>query len=356
MTEEKRSWQSRTLAAFGAYHPLEELRWGEIHRLGLLPAVLRARRHEPEFPQALEQEQRLIAKRRLLIRAVTAQVTDHLAGKAAHVVLKGEPLAQELYPDPMMRVSGDVDLLVLPGDLEYVEELLAQIDFFPLQPWSRARLATNNQWVFVHKEHETPLELHWRLALPALPDLPIPSLFETRRLVHMDRRWAAPVLDPAWQFIHLALHFHHHMGFARGLLDLASWLDVHGHTIEPEVVFERAASAGLSGIIQWPLHTLARHQGEIPPLYKEEIDRTVHLWSGLSERALRDCMIRRSPSPWERALQEVQNPLPTSGSMVLRCAQASLVDGGVLRKANHMIRPLLMGPHRYGRWLSRLSR
>lgn len=354
MVAQDRSWLRRTLQAMGAYHPFEELRWDEVQRLGLLPAVLRKRRHDPGFPKELHQEQRRIAKQRLLIRATTAQVISHLEGKAAHIVLKGEPLAQELFPDPMMRVSSDIDLLVLPGDLEYVAGLVAELGFIAQQPWSAAHLSTTNQWLFIHQEHGTALELHWHVASPALPELPLPRLFDSRRQLALDQHQSAPVLDPGWQFIHLALHFHQHRGFARGLVDLAAWLDVHGESIDQQLIIERASQAGLHGIIQWPLHTMARLLFEQPPLFAAQVDQSVTLWSKLSERALRGAMLRPSPGPWTRSLQEVRSPLPTPAGVALRCALASLVDGGPAQKANYMLRPLWKGPHRYGRFFHTL--
>jgi hypothetical protein len=59
-------------------------------------------------------------------------------GKVSTVVLKGAALAETVYPEPALRHSHDIDLLVEPRDLSAAVSLLVSSGLRPLPPGKRA--------------------------------------------------------------------------------------------------------------------------------------------------------------------------------------------------------------------------
>lgn len=108
------------------------------------------------------------------------QLSVLLSGaRIAFLVLKGLPLAQTLYGDPVRRYSKDIDILVRAEDLPRTLELLVASGFQQLIPDPGLSRRNQAQFRFFCKDATlrmpstgASLELHWRLdtnpfALPA---------------------------------------------------------------------------------------------------------------------------------------------------------------------------------------------
>ncbi len=230
-------WAGRAAAGPGPLEvpagvPVEALaRYLEGHRLA--PRVggrLLRRDLEPAPGQAgAELERRLTAAHRKCLAedALFTQVLGDLGERAAAagvplVLLKGADLASRLYR-PGERPRNDVDLLVRPGDLQLLEEILRATGFRPDHPDpARARA----HWFAVTWRHGTrprvQVDLHWNLARPGRARWnldrvfgrteEVPGLPGFRRLERHDLA------------CHLALHaVAFHGAFGRHLW----WLDVH---------------------------------------------------------------------------------------------------------------------------------
>jgi hypothetical protein len=79
---------------------------------------------------------------------------------------KGVALAQSLFGRIDLREAGDLDVIVRPGDLEHVTQLLLMEGYLPLHVSRNHRANTRGipHRAFEHKLHGTLLELHWGIA------------------------------------------------------------------------------------------------------------------------------------------------------------------------------------------------
>lgn len=306
---------------------------------------------QPEKDWAVAARRR-VALRHALLRAALGQITDVLAGDIPHIVLKGEALAKMLYGDASRRSSTDIDLLVLPGDYEEVRRRLIAIGFVPVQEEGPRKWAYNQE-ALRHSTHGAIVEIHWMLAFPALPAMSPGPLFDTRQPFELGPGLVVDVLRGDWMGIHLALHFHQHMGFAKGLLDMAAWCDTVAPTLERATFLEMARKLKLQGVVQWPLHTLALLVGERPPMYVDGVDQTVKVWAQVSAWALRDCISRDFDGGVQDSLASLNPTISPAVGVPLRALSMAVVDGAPPAKFGACLRPLLQGPHRMGRVIRR---
>ena len=85
------------------------------------------------------------------------------------ISMKGPLLAVELYGDPSMRSSRDLDLMLDPGDLERAGRILEEMGFAPEEnPYAATPLRHRYYELIEHEKHavyhkgELCLELHWQ--------------------------------------------------------------------------------------------------------------------------------------------------------------------------------------------------
>ncbi len=258
-----------------------------------------------------------LARRRLL--SELRERLDRIGVEA--VVLKGEPLARRLFQDPFARRSGDIDLLVALEDARPAGDELRAGGFSPMyrarpEPW------ISDEWSFVHGTTRQVVELHWAIASPYLPSPPARDLIE--RSVVPPWSDGVPVLSPEDCGLNLMLHFHHHAGFFKGLVDVAAWLDTHE---EHEVVgtLDRARALGLLGVASWPLRALERLTPYAPPL---EISSSPipRLFGELTARASRGVLARDEPLEGAHPLSFKTRGMSRAQTTAWHCACASLLD------------------------------
>ena len=229
-----------------------------------LDALLYSMRDELDIPAPSSMKARWLAIRASALsrRHHLMQVLDVL--EAAHdplpvIVLKGEPLAQWLYGDGLARRSSDIDLLLSLEHIHEAGQRLLRAGYSPMhgptpEPW------LYNQWALAHERTGQLVELHWSLAAPDVPQPATHELFARARTMDYHGR-AVRVLEPPDLYLHLSLHFHHHSGFLKGLMDLAGWMDRHGEA-QLHTAMERAAALGMEKIASWPQGAMARLLGE----------------------------------------------------------------------------------------------
>ena len=98
------------------------------------------------------------------------------------LVLKGLPLGQRCYGDPLARYQKDVDLLVSPRRFPVAERVLLENGWQRTKPSFRETPARNRWYARFRHDHELVgpgglLELHWRLSYnPFYFDVPFESL------------------------------------------------------------------------------------------------------------------------------------------------------------------------------------
>ena len=187
-----------------------------------------------------------VASHLMLSRELASLLRHFGAARVPVIPLKGPVLGEILYPDPALRPSSDLDLLIRPETLLPVDGLLQSLGY--------CRLADAHSWDFdVAYDRATLYEgpsgirvdLHWGL----LSD-PRYSWNEREGLTVWDRTVRIRVageealgLCPEDLLLYLALHLAVHHGLA-GLLwywDLFLLLDRWGGTLDWEAVIRQAS-------------------------------------------------------------------------------------------------------------------
>ena len=189
-----------------------------------------------------------MARRRDLL-----EVYAHLHEALGRVlVLKGEPLAKMLYGDGYARRSGDVDVLCAPEDMEQAWRALHERGCRALHD-ERPRPWLYNQWACAWPGSGRVVELHWGLSAPEIGEPSFEDLYTRSEEVELGGEHVR-VLGRGDQLLHAGYHFHHHMGFFKGLLDVAAWSDRFGGG-EDEVMAV-AKRHGVGEVLRWPLRAL----------------------------------------------------------------------------------------------------
>ena len=165
------------------------------------------------------------------------------------IVLKGLALVETIYPDPALRPSGDIDLLVCLADIDDVEATLRRLGYLPgeeFQPreWYRPG-------VFHHlcpyrlPGREVQVDAHWGLLPPRVGvSADVEGLWARATMSSIAGRpvW---VLAPADLVLHLSLHVtaqHRLQTGLRHLVDVAEACRHYGAQLEWGAVVARAAS------------------------------------------------------------------------------------------------------------------
>lgn len=125
------------------FHPPEEI----MHRMRKPFLMSRAR--------ALQMEKQL------------REIIDAFRNEGVQVlVLKGPALALTVYPDPAMRASSDLDLLVLPTQMAQARAILEHLDYKCLGKRFEHSKDFYCEETFIHKSkprYHRAIELHWDL-------------------------------------------------------------------------------------------------------------------------------------------------------------------------------------------------
>ena len=325
----------------------------------LVEALLEAFGAEEADPERAAQvglgpflEPRLARQVRLsnaVLRMALEAIGEAFGEEVPFLLLKGEPLEELLYGGEYWRGTGDVDLLVLPGDLEEARRRLKGLGYEPVDP-EGPRMWSHNQEAFRHREVGVVVEVHWSIAEPRIAQPPVGALFWRAESFVFRDGLEVKVLGSADLLLHMALHFHHHMGFARGLMDLAGWSDQFGEGEALEEALERAEELGIRGLLQWPARTIEKLTGERPVFWEEGADPMVRAWAAASATAMRGCLRRRPRGDLEATLVYVMPEVGAAQAVLLQALSMLVVDGAGA-KWEAMWAPILRGPHRVGRWM-----
>ncbi len=325
----------------------DELLWDRAGERGVLPILYRYASWRGESPpeSAREQWRRHVARLALYRRELSRTVAA-LEALGPVVVLKGEPLARLLFGDALMRNTTDMDLLIAPDRVGEAVRVLEPLGYLPVHD-AQAKPWTYNQLALVHRQYGTVVELHWRIAFPHLPSPPATQLLSETTPVAVDSD-TYRTLRPELLFLHLCYHFHQHLGFLKGLLDITGWLDRFEESADLGEIARIAQRLGISGVLQWPLHTLAQFTGYRSRLMRDDVDMCVRTWATYSSAKLEREFVELQPiGAVGRFLQD-----QSFGAKLLISVAHGLsmtVADGWGRKATTAIKPVILGPHRLGR-------
>ncbi|MBL8919464.1 MAG: nucleotidyltransferase family protein [Myxococcaceae bacterium] len=193
------------------------------------------------------------------LKRLTLTVLDALHGAGVvPIALKGSVLAHRLYPsNPLCRPSSDVDVLVLPEELERVAAALQPLG---LHRWVDPSLGD----VFDDHHHLSfsgppgLVEVHFRLISTFGRGLFDDDAIRARARDTTFERRRVRLLAPEDEFLYLATHAANH-AFLRlaWLVDLQQFLRLHPALDWPAMA-ARAEDAGFTQALTVTLHLLAR--------------------------------------------------------------------------------------------------
>lgn len=140
-------------------------------------------RPPPEIMECLNQVFQKAAARNLLAGRQIQAVTNALRDAGIPVILlKGHALARTLYPDPALRQSGDIDLLVQPRNIPATEEVLEKLGYVcPAKTFSLSPYEHHHENFFPPRKG-MQIELHWAIdnAFDLFPDWWVDDVFSRR--------------------------------------------------------------------------------------------------------------------------------------------------------------------------------
>lgn len=176
----------------------------------------------PALGERLEEAQRLARRRGVQIELLALQLQSDLDRDGIPALpLKGTSLARNLYGDPGMRITQDIDILVGSEDLDRAARTLRQRGYRrsdgPYDDFSRLHLG------FRHDRSELPpVELHWRVHW-------YEDAFSRAMLGRSEPAPEGRRARPADELAALLLFFSRDgLTGLRLAADVAAWWDVHG--------------------------------------------------------------------------------------------------------------------------------
>jgi hypothetical protein len=281
----------RQLVASAESHGLTAYVHHQLERAGLSPpGVLgeRLRRHA-----ILVTAQGLKAKR-LLLRALDALSQVEILP----ALLKGYGLASRLYPEPLLRPTSDVDLLVTREELDRAAAALTALGLTRHDDPGADPLESHHHLAFGGPAGT--VELHFRatsgLGTPGGRDALSPLLI-SGELDGLPVRYLAPADELVYLAVHAAQHLFLRLGW---LLDLKLLLLAHPQ-IDAREVESIARSSGMSSAIWLSLFAAQRAVGlELPPSLLQGLRPS--RWKSIagaqlfSEERLVSASLARSPS------------------------------------------------------------
>ncbi|WFN33517.1 nucleotidyltransferase family protein [Methanogenium sp. S4BF] len=159
------------------------------------------------------------------VRTVTTALED--AGIPA-ILLKGHALARTVYPDPALRHSSDIDILVKPDDIIRCEPIFEKLGYScPNKTFHTSRYSAHHQNYYLPGKG-IPVELHWVTDSGYgmfSPDW-LDNAFDRKIPIHADDL-SCYTLDPASHLTFLAYHhvFQHQSLRLDWVYDIASLMN-----------------------------------------------------------------------------------------------------------------------------------
>ena len=151
------------------------------------------------------------------------------------IVLKGATLANLVYPDPGLRIYGDIDILVKEDELPMVEELVAGLRYANTGDSIKQQFHKEKHYhltPFVQLDSKIPLEIHFNVTRRF--DINIDSWWD-RSTVEKIMGCAVRVLSPNDFFLHLCIHTAKH-GIRnielRDFCDISECIKYYGESID----------------------------------------------------------------------------------------------------------------------------
>jgi hypothetical protein len=207
----------------------------------------------------------------LQVKAFWGQVLNALQSRCIQpVLLKGYALGARLYPDPLMRPTSDVDLLISEAELAPASEVMVQLGLRPMEAEAKA----------YHREHHHHLtfegaqgmvELHFRLVAGFGGVMDGEGPLSRAQTATLEGR-TIRLLSAEDELLYLALHAANHLyGRLSWLYDLK--LFTRMIPVDWSTLAERAKAIGMQGPAAITFALLREHLGvPIPAALDAQLD------------------------------------------------------------------------------------
>lgn len=251
--------------------------WDQAWHNGLAPLVfhnLRAldimARVPPTVWRQFEEDYYSTLSGNVLLEAEMVRVTSQLARRGIdRLLLKGMVLGELLYPDPALRPSSDIDVMVRHEQLTQAQNVLHELGY-TIQPGRQLdfQLARSYDIPYVRATADGQailLELHWHLAEPGLFDLDVGNLWARAWELEVNHH-ILPTLSLEDLLLHLTIHIrkHRYVGL-RWLVDVSELLRGYGQQLDWDYLTHTARRAGAATLFYVTLHLSQELMGVTVP-------------------------------------------------------------------------------------------
>ncbi len=141
-----------------------------------------------------------------LVKVLREAVAALEEAGVATVALKGPVMAERLFPPDEPRASEDLDLLILPGELDRAVQALRGRGYAPDPASLAKRGAPQNPHLVLHGDRTVSLELHYRASADFSRPVEAAELVARAGVFHSRHGFAVRVLAPEDEFLFLTLH------------------------------------------------------------------------------------------------------------------------------------------------------
>ena len=203
-------------------------------------------------------------------------VTELEKSSLPFFVLKGLPLAQQLYGDIGLRPSSDLDLLIKPDDFEPVNRLLIHIGFKAIRPigkkCSRGFFLWQKDMTYAHPNHPVKIDLHWRFDRnPSWNPIAFNLLWQHHETVNISGI-TLPVLGKNDNLLYLCQHgAKHGWSTLKWLQDIVNFCEAY--TIDWPVLWQQAKRRHVTRPLLQAFMLIERLYGKKPLLFTPTISK-----------------------------------------------------------------------------------
>ncbi len=224
-----------------------------------------ARYIPPPYLEKLERSYRENVNRNIILSNELTKVLSLIHRQGIEVIaLKGSVLADQLYVNPELRSTIDIDLLVREDDLTRVETLLLETGYTP------STVKDDIEHPFHHvfyRQGRLPimLELHWNLDDSRITNISLPDIWA--RALYRELPGAnVKVLSPEDNLIYLSSSLFRNNGQQlKYLCDITGLLKSSQSTLDWEYFTETAGSLGIKTQVYYSLKEAAElFQAPVP--------------------------------------------------------------------------------------------
>jgi hypothetical protein len=166
------------------------------------------------------------------------------------ITIKGVVLSEQLYVNPLLRITTDMDILIDREKIAPAVSLLVEMGYQELIE-KRKRKHTFHRVYYKDTAFPLVIELHWDLKDPSIVAFPISDIWSRSREYRFHEN-NTRVLSPEDNFLYLAYNPLMQDGqLLKYLCDITRLLRIHRNDLNWDFILDSANSLGISSIIYY---------------------------------------------------------------------------------------------------------